>query len=75
MGRFSDKLRTLAGDSRFTHLELESILAPEEREILLEIKEVLVSATDYNEASARIQGMGEHGVTILTKIAKKALLG
>lgn len=75
MGRFSDRLSEVAGNSRFTQLELESIFTPEEEEVILEVKEVLASASDDNEASVKIQNMGEKAIKVLTKLGKKALLG
>ncbi|MGP5307467.1 hypothetical protein [Vreelandella alkaliphila] len=75
MGRFSDRLSEVARNSRFTQLELESIFTPEEEEVILEVKEALASASDDNEASVKIQNMGEKAIKVLTKLGKKALLG
>jgi len=75
MGRFSNRLNEVAGNSRFTQLELESIFSPEEEEVILEVKEALASATDDNEATIKIQAMGEKAIKVLTKLGKKSLLG
>lgn len=75
MGKFSDRLSEVAGNSRFTQLELESIFTPEEEEIILKVKEALASARDDNEALAKIQNMGEKAIKVLTKLGKKTLVG
>ncbi|MGL1930867.1 MAG: hypothetical protein OCC45_03780 [Desulfotalea sp.] len=75
MGKFSNHLNEIAGSSRFTQLELESIFTPEEEETILEVKEVLASAVSDNEASKKIQQIGIKAIEVLTKIGKKALLG
>lgn len=75
MGRFSERFNEIAGSSRFSKLELESIFTPEEEQTIIDVKEVLASATDDNEASAKIQDMGIKAIKVLTKIGKKALIG
>ncbi len=75
MGRFSERFDEIAGNSRFTKIELESIFTPEEEEMIIKIKGILSSASDDNEASKKIQDVGIKAIRVLTKIGKKALIG
>lgn len=75
MGRFSDRMNEIAGNSRFTQMELKSLFTPEEEETVMEVKRVLEDASDDNDASVRIQSMGYDGIKVLAKIARKTLVG
>ncbi|NOQ34377.1 MAG: hypothetical protein GQ569_00595 [Methylococcaceae bacterium] len=69
MGRFDDEKK-----SRFDELELEALFSEEEKVQLNEIKAVLKQAGDDNEKIAKLQDMGEKGLKVLFKIAKKLLI-
>ncbi len=75
MGRFSQKLFEIAGESKFTKIELERIYSSEEdQQTLIEVKEVLKNATNENEAIEKIQAIGEEAVRVLVRLGKKTLL-
>lgn len=75
MGRFSDRVTEIAGESRFSRIELEQMFSTDEQqETLTEVKEALKSATDDNEALAKINAIGEKAVKALIKVGKKALV-
>ncbi len=75
MTRFSEKFNEIAGDSRFSKLELQEIFTSEEEQTIIDVKKVLSNARDYNEASSKIQSLGADAIKVLVKIGKKALIG
>jgi hypothetical protein len=75
MGLFSQKLSEIAGESRFSKLELESVFSSEEdQKTLIDVKEALANASDDNEAISKIQDMGKKGIEVLVKLGKKILI-
>lgn len=75
MGRFSNKVKDIAGESRFSRIELEQMFSTDEQqETLIEVKTALKSATDDNDALAKINAIGEKAVKALIKVGKKALV-
>ena len=75
MGRFREKLREVAGESRFSALELERIVkSDEDVQSLKRVKDILKTAKEDNEAIARVNELGEIGVRLLIRLARKALV-
>jgi len=75
MGVFADELKEIAGESRFSRLELEEIFSSDEdQKTLTEVKAALKDASDDNRALLKINALGEKAVKALIKIGKKALL-
>ncbi len=76
MGRFSQKLSAIAGESRFTQLELDRTFKSEkDRQALIAVQTALKRSTNENEAIRKIQKLGEKGIKVLVRLGKKALLG
>jgi hypothetical protein len=74
MGTFQDEVKTIASDSVFTTVELESLFkTDDERRDFLKIRSVLVEAANTNEATKRIVEIGTKGIEVLVKLAKYAL--
>lgn len=75
MGRFRDKVTEIAGESRFSRIELEQMFdTDEQQETLVEVKKALKNATDENVALEKINAIGEKAIKALIKIGKKALV-
>lgn len=76
MGQFSEILKEISSESRFSKFELEKVFdTEEEQKALVEVQEALKKAIDDNDATAKIQELGSKGIKILVKLGKKALFG
>lgn len=75
MGRFDDEFSKQTSDSRFNSLNLEELFASkEEQQNLQNVVAALEQAENDNRAKLKIQDLGEQGLEVLIKIAKKVLL-
>lgn len=75
MGRFDDEFNQQVGDSHFSQLKLDELFAtPEEKQDLQKVISALEQANNDNLAKLKMQELGEKGLEVLIKIAKKVLL-
>lgn len=75
MGLFDDEFNQQAGESRFSQLKLDELFAtPEEKQNLQNVISALEQATSDNLAKIKMQELGEKGLEVLIKVAKKVLL-
>jgi hypothetical protein len=75
MGRFSEEYEREVGESNFARLKLEELFpTAEDKRNLQTVIAALKQAEDEIQAQLKIQDMGEKGLEILIKIAKKVLL-
>lgn len=75
MGLFEEELNNQTGDSRFSQLKLDELFpSPEDKQHLQEVIAALQQAETDNLAKLKMQELGEKGLIVLVKIAKKVLL-
>lgn len=75
MGLFDDEFNQQEGESRFSQLKLDELFStPEEKQQLQAVIEVLNQAASDNLAALKMQQLGEKGLEVLIKVAKKVLL-
>ena len=75
MGLFDDEYNQQVGESRFDLLKLDELFpTPEEKQNLQNVIAVLNQATSDNLAKLKMQELGEKGLEVLIKVAKKVLL-
>ncbi len=75
MGLFDDEYNQQMGESRFSQLKLDELFpTPEDKQNLQNVIAALDQATSDNLAKLKMQELGEKGLEVLIKIAKKVLL-
>lgn len=75
MGLFEEELNNQTGDSRFSQLKLDELFpSPEDKQHLQDVIAALQQAETDNLAKLKMQELGEKGLIVLVKIAKKVLL-
>lgn len=75
MGLFDEEYNQQIGESRFSQLILDELFpSPEEKQNLQEVIAALDQATTDNLAKLKMQELGEKGLEVLIKVAKKVLL-
>ena len=75
MGLFDDEYNQQVGESRFDQLKLDELFpSPEEKQQLHDVITVLNQTASDNLAMLKIQELGEKGLEVLIKVAKKVLL-
>jgi hypothetical protein len=74
MGRFNDKLASIAATSRFSQIELEQMFASEEdRAALTQVTDALRKQTNDLTAMNELIEKGSAVVGVVMKVARKAL--
>jgi hypothetical protein len=74
MPDFAKAARQIAGESVFTHVELEKLYeSEEERAKCVEVQKVLKEAASVNQATKRVLEMGEEAVRVLVKLGRYCL--
>lgn len=75
MGLFDDEYNQQIGESRFSQLKLDELFpTPEDKQNLQNVIAVLDQAASDNLAKLKMQELGEKGLEVLIKVAKKVLL-
>jgi hypothetical protein len=75
MGLFDDEYNQQMGESRFSQLKLDELFpTPEDKQNLQNVIAALDQATSDNLAKLKMQELGEKGLEVLIKVAKKVLL-
>jgi DUF1009 family protein len=75
MGLFEEEFNQQIGESRFEKLNLEELFpTAEDKQNLQNVIAALQKTTDDNLVKLRMQELGEQGLEILIKVAKKVLL-
>jgi hypothetical protein len=75
MGLFDDEYSQQVGESHFSQLKLGELFAtPEEKQNLQNVITALEQSTSDNLAKLKMQELGEKGLEVLIKVAKKVLL-
>lgn len=75
MGRFDDEFSKQTSESLFNKLQLKELFfSREEQQNLQNVIAALEQAENDNLAKLKIQELGEQGLDVLIKIAKKVLL-
>lgn len=75
MGLFDEEYNQQIGESRFSQLTLDELFpSPEEKQNLQDVITALNQATTDNLAQLKMQELGEKGLEVLIKVAKKVLL-
>jgi len=75
MGLFEEELNNQTSESRFSQLKLDELFpTQEDKQQLQDVIAALQQAETDNLAKLKMQELGEKGLTVLVKIAKKVLL-
>lgn len=75
MGLFDEEYAQQVGESHFSRLKLEELfVTPEEKQNLQNVIVALEQASSDNLAKLKMQELGEKGLEVLIKVAKKVLL-